>query len=142
MYERILLPYDGSMHARRAIDAVLKLCEGQEEQCRVTVMYVLEPYTPPPEAAFLDVDWNAQAERSGQTIVADALAALRERGVKAEALVAVGNPAQEIVQTAKHGDYELIVIGRRGLGTFGELVLGSVSHKVLHLAPCPVLVVR
>ncbi|QZA32420.1 universal stress protein [Hydrogenibacillus sp. N12] len=142
MFEKILLPYDGSSHAKKAVELVKKLCAGSESRCRVTVMYVLEPYTPPPEAAALDVDWAGVAERSGQAIVADAVQALREQGIAADPFVAVGHPAEEIVGEAKRGGYELIVIGRRGLGLFGEIVLGSVSHKVLHLAPCPVLIAQ
>jgi nucleotide-binding universal stress UspA family protein len=54
--------------------------------------------------------------------------------------IEVGQPADEILFAAR--DADLIVLGARGLGPFQRLLLGSVSDRVLHHAPCPVLVVR
>jgi nucleotide-binding universal stress UspA family protein len=51
-----------------------------------------------------------------------------------------GEPAAEIVGEVKRGQYDLIVVGSRGLGPLGRLLLGSVSTEVLRAAPCPVLV--
>ena len=53
-----------------------------------------------------------------------------------------GDPALEIVNTAKEGGFDVIVIGHRGLGKMKELFLGSISEKVAHLAPCPVIIVK
>jgi len=56
--------------------------------------------------------------------------------------VVVGHPPTEIVEAASKPDVDLVVVGARGLGPLGRLVLGSVSDRVVHHAPCPVLVVK
>ena len=57
-------------------------------------------------------------------------------------LTAEGDPAGRILDTAKNGGADLIVLGSRGLTDVASLLLGSVSHKVLHLAPCACLMVK
>lgn len=53
-----------------------------------------------------------------------------------------GDPALEIVAAAKEGGFGIVVVGHRGLGRVEEFFLGSISEKVAHLAPCPVVIVR
>ncbi|WCK53707.1 universal stress protein [Aneurinibacillus sp. Ricciae_BoGa-3] len=53
-----------------------------------------------------------------------------------------GFAAEGICHLANREGYDLIVIGSRGLGAIGEMILGSVSHKVLHQALCPVVIVK
>ena len=53
-----------------------------------------------------------------------------------------GDPAQEILECANRENADLIVVGSRGLGDFGGLLLGSVSHKVNHSAPCTCITVH
>ncbi len=56
--------------------------------------------------------------------------------------LAEGEPVDEIVKKAKRGQFDLIVMGARGLGTLKKLLIGSVSEGVLKKAPCPVLIVK
>ena len=65
---------------------------------------------------------------------------LREQGIDAEMKTAAGDPADEIVKEAEEGSYDLLILGRRDLGSVGRLVLGSVSKEVAQRAPCPVVV--
>ncbi|MGQ9586706.1 MAG: universal stress protein, partial [Anaerolineae bacterium] len=67
---------------------------------------------------------------------------LAASGVKAELLLRVGDPAQEIVQAAKEGGFDLIVVGHRGLSPVKAFLLGSVSERVVAHASCSTLVVR
>ncbi len=53
-----------------------------------------------------------------------------------------GNPSQEIIKYVKDHSIDQLVIGSRGLNTFQEMVLGSVSHKVVKHAKCPVTIVK
>jgi nucleotide-binding universal stress UspA family protein len=53
-----------------------------------------------------------------------------------------GDPAVEIVNVAKDSGFDVVVIGHKGSGMMRERFLGSISEKVAHLAPCPVVIVR
>ena len=67
---------------------------------------------------------------------------LKALGRPAERRVVHGDPAIEICRVAEEGRFDLVVIGSHGSGFLKQVLLGSVSHHVLHHAPCPVLVVR
>ena len=69
---------------------------------------------------------------------------LRETGLDAELKFAVGatHPADELIaQAAQQVEADLIVVGTHGRGAIGSALLGSVAKGLLHVAPCPVLVV-
>ena len=53
-----------------------------------------------------------------------------------------GDPGNTLVKYADENEIELIVIGNRGLSKLQEMVMGSVSHKVIQKANCPVLIVK
>jgi nucleotide-binding universal stress UspA family protein len=61
---------------------------------------------------------------------------------KIKTILKQGDAAQRIIETARAEKCDLVVIGSRGLGTFKQLLLGSVSHKVSNYTGCPVLIVR
>lgn len=68
--------------------------------------------------------------------------ARRENVKKVVRAPRVGNAAENILDQAKASKADLIVMGTRGLSDLGGLVMGSVSHKVIHLAPCACLTVK
>jgi nucleotide-binding universal stress UspA family protein len=77
-----------------------------------------------------------------QQVADDAVATAKKLQpmLEVEALVVAGHPANVLLE---HGaDAEMIVVGRRGLGGFRSLLLGSVSQQVVHHATCPVVVVQ
>lgn len=63
-------------------------------------------------------------------------------GIKVEKQVLVGEPFEKIVETAKNGGFDLIVMGNRGFSKVKRFFVGSVTQKVISEAPCPVLVIR
>jgi nucleotide-binding universal stress UspA family protein len=63
-------------------------------------------------------------------------------GLVGDMAVVHGVPFQEIIETAKRHQVDLIVMGTHGRTGLHHVLLGSVAEKVVHLAPCPVLVVR
>jgi nucleotide-binding universal stress UspA family protein len=77
----------------------------------------------------------------GNEILAEARALLPV-DLEVTGLVVDGDPAEEILRRLETGDYDLVVLGSRGRGAAGSLLLGSVSQRVLHGSPVPVLVYR
>jgi len=136
MFERILLSVDGSEHARHAGDVTAELAE--LVGASVTVVHVQQ--TPTTWA----LDFDPTITWADSELVDDVVRDLKDRGIDAigEVRLPKGSIAHEIIDLAKEIDASLIVMGTRGLSDSEALLLGSVSHRVVHFASCPVLVVR
>ena len=79
----------------------------------------------------------------GEKIMGDAEVIAREAGArKVSKMALTGEPADALLEEAKRVNADLVVMGTRGMGDLGALLLGSVSHKVIQLAECPVTVVK
>jgi nucleotide-binding universal stress UspA family protein len=83
----------------------------------------------------------ADLTERGNRILADARALL-PADIDVDGLVVEGNPAEEILRQLERGGYDLVVLGSRGRGTATAVFGGSVSQRVLHGSPVPVLVYR
>ncbi len=94
--------------------------------------YVGEAFVPTPDA-FLD------AERRAEDVLRRAVELATGLGVEAEALSVEGHPATMLVEQAQGAT--LLVVGSRGHGTAASLLLGSVSRRLAHEAPCPLVIV-
>ena len=79
---------------------------------------------------------------NGKRVVAEAKKIAEAEGVSVEAMLVEGEAADQIVNTAKEGGFDLIVIGARGRSKLKGLILGSVSQDVIKKAQCPVLVTK
>jgi nucleotide-binding universal stress UspA family protein len=91
-------------------------------------------YIPAPQSAIHAI---------GQNIVNTAAELAKKKKVtRIERVALAGDAAQKILQQAQKSKSDLIVVGTRGLTRVGEFVLGSVSHKVVHSAKCPILTVK
>ena len=140
---RVLLAIDGSASS----DAARKLVKSlpwPEGTC-MRVLAVVEPATlgfaglsPYPVR---DIDETAISTALATTL-ADAVKSLEAPGRGVEGRLVRGRPGSLIVEEAAEFRAELIVVGSRGLGRLGSMVLGSVSAEVVDHAPCPVLVAR
>jgi nucleotide-binding universal stress UspA family protein len=81
-------------------------------------------------------------ERAGQAILGQTAEAFRGVAVPIKTVYRRGEPSHEILAAAGEVKADLIVMGSRGLGQIGGLILGSVSERVLHGSHIPVLIVR
>ncbi|WP_193367629.1 universal stress protein [Pelagibius marinus] len=150
MFKHILVPVDGSEHAGRAVDIAGDLA--QRYGAKVTLLHVLTQaggYQVPSELlAFekiehLRITEHDLIEGAGQEILTKAEQRARNHGAAdCATLLESGDPAGHVVQTANGQNVDLIVMGRRGLGDLGGLLLGSVSHKVSQAVDCCCLTVK
>lgn len=143
---RILLATDGSPHALRAAAFVARLTR-EVREVQVTVVNVghvpAVAFGGPGAGAMVDFGILEEGlERAGREILNNTVHELA--GVDAPIVEEYrrGDPASQILEAAKAKEADLIVIGSRGLGQLGGLILGSVSERVLHAAHTPVLIVR
>lgn len=79
-------------------------------------------------------------QRQEKMVTTEELA--KAAGVHYETKVIRGEPGPSIVKYANENNYDLIIVGSRGLNVLQEMVLGSVSHKVAKRANCPVMIVK
>ena len=134
---RILLAYDGSEGAKRALEQAAELTESDGRT--MTVVSVAETVNLGRGGTNIVPD-DEDHERRRE--LAEAVELLSGRGVKVRAVERKGEPAAMIIDEAEKEHTELIVIGTRGLNAAKRMVLGSVSTDVVQRAPCSVLVVR
>ena len=145
MFERILVPMDGSTGAMAALDLAVKIQASCDAELLILCVYrhysLLEAsmsMVRPEEPENIDESMREYAT----DVVETAKAAAAELGAKkVRGFVKSGPPARTIVGFANDKDASLIVMGSRGAGDIERYLLGSVSHKVTSLSDCPVLVV-
>lgn len=132
----IVVGYDGSEAATRALSRAAEIANG----ATVTVVSAVHVRPTGARGPGRAVDRAEVYERKRE--LDEAAALLRERGIMAREVEGRGDPADAIIDEANEIGADLIIVGTRGLNTAERLLLGSVSTKVLHHAPCDVLVVR
>ena len=140
---KILVPVDGSANALRAVDYVIRHIVELKER---------------PQLLLLNVQWNVAAgnvklfinqetindyyREQGMAALQQARAALDAAALPYQYHISVGTPAEAIAQYAGEQAVDQIVMGRQGQGGLHALLLGSVMNKVLHLASCPVMLIK
>ena len=141
MFSKMLVPVDGSDHSLRALDHALFLAKAAGS--KVTAIHVMEkPPTMYVESQKLLNDIMAKYKTESAKVLDRCKELAAQKGVKIETVIADGDAATNITDYAKKEGCDIIVIGNRGLGRFKEMVVGSVSNKVLHHAKCSVLIVK
>ena len=133
---KIVLGYDGSGHSRQALERVGELFAGQDAE--VFVVSVIHVAAPSHGSSYEDSDETREREAE----LEEATTYLADRKLKTSAVKAHGDPATAIVEEAREIEADLIVVGTHGRGLVRDILLGSVSTKVVHRAHCDVLVVR
>lgn len=140
---KILLPVDGSTCALRAAEQALKI---RRALAVAPELHLLQVHLPIPIGrvqAHVGHDTLLAYYREESEAQLAAVAQLfKEAGVDVQTHIHVGQPAEVIVDVARVIGADLILMGTHGRGAVSMLVLGSVSSKVLHFAPCPVMLVK
>ena len=145
MIKKILVAIDGSNHANHALDFALDIAT--KYSARVLLLTVVPPvFLPIPSLNVMKSQAVADASTELENSFRTALSQTEERAKRLTNLTVFtrlehGNPDEVIIETAKLGDFDIIVIGSRGLGR-RDFALGSVSSRVAENATCPVLIVK
>lgn len=144
MFKRILVAFDGSPHAERALAEAIDLAEATRGELTVLSVApevssaVLAGSVPPPTNI---QELREEIESSYRRALSEAIEKI-PRDVAATSELASGHAAQEIVDRIEPGGHDLVVVGSRGRGKARSLFLGSVSQYVSHASPVPVLIVH
>ena len=144
MYQRILVPIDGSATSERALDEAIKIA--QQQNAQVKVVHVLEDIWYFDTEDYLNYAELIQSMRGiGEKILAQAQTKLQQAGVAVEIklLETQGERiASIIVAEAKNSLADLIIIGTHGRSGFSRMLMGSIAEGVVRTAHIPILLIR
>lgn len=146
MLQKILVAVDGSEYSKTALEFAIEVA--QKFNASLHIVHVPQGSAADRVmvlggASIMIHAGREQIEDAGRTLI-DAASEIAKENLhdKVTTELRGGDPAAEIVASAKENEADCIVIGSRGLGDFGGLLLGSVSHKVNHSAPCTCITVH
>ena len=154
MFEKILIPLDGSDHSVHALQSAVQIAKKFSGRITLIHVYSVAPLvsvSPLSSSTLTETGTLAPevvsklfeaARGAGTSILADGEMRVRAEGIQVETLLREGHTIDEILKTVKKGEFDLIVMGARGLSKIKEIFLGSVSHGVTRHASCPVLIVK
>lgn len=139
MTRRVLVPFDGSEQARRALEYVV----AEYPDAAITAIHVLNPaeWGYGSTEGGLGKRWYEQARDASEDVRADAESLADEHGIEIETTVESGVPGDEIVEFADENDVDHIVIGSHGRSGTRRLLLGSVAETVARRVSIPVTIV-
>lgn len=139
MLSRILVAVDGSESAKKAFEESIYLAQKCNSKLDVIHVVLDSTYSGDSATAFELIE---DLKEKGRKLLEQCKSQAIKNNVLVETLLELGDHAQVIIDIANKNNYDLIIMGSRGLTVFKELLLGSVSFKVIHHARCAVMVVR
>ena len=145
--KKILVAFDGSEQSDKALDFALDLASKYSAQIALINVIPFSPISDSSVVIPYGADYATfykERRSANEKMLAEALNKAKnfQKTLQITKKLIEGRPAEKIVETAKEGMFDLIVIGSRALGGIKEYFLGSVSNRVADKAPCPVLIVK
>ncbi|MDI6853910.1 MAG: universal stress protein [Deltaproteobacteria bacterium] len=140
MYKKILLAYDGSEGANKALNAGINLAKIHGAE--LVALSVQEGL--PKFAGTIDEvqEEKAFADQQYGELLRSARTQAQEAGIELKTIMRPGHPAKTIVEVAREGKFDLVLVGHTGLSGVWAAFLGTTAEKVSRHAPCSVLIVR
>jgi nucleotide-binding universal stress UspA family protein len=140
MYKKMLVAFDGSEGAKRALAVGLGMA--RIHQAELWVLAV-EEKLPRFSATIDEVKEEKEfADRHYGALLAEASRQAQEAGAEMKPLLRAGHAAKTIVEVAGEGAFDLVVVGHTGLSEVWARLLGTTAERVSRHAPCSVLIVR
>ena len=122
---KILIGVDGSPNSERALAEAINIARHFSGSIKVITVF------------------NKGEDKKAEQILGGAKHSCEEEEIECAAISIMGsNPARALEHIAKDGNFDLIVVGNRGLGSAASILLGSVSRQIVANAECNVLVVK
>jgi|CXWL01.1.fsa_nt_gi nucleotide-binding universal stress UspA family protein len=147
-FSKILVPIDGSKNADEALSKALVIAEKFDS--KIILIHVITDFLQEfsttaeglaiPNTAVVKI--RTAIEEQAEIMMMKKLEQVQKKKLNCEYIIKVGDAGSEIIQYAEKNNIELIVIGARGLGKFKQLLLGSVSNKVVTNSHCPILIIK
>ncbi|WP_335873003.1 universal stress protein [Bacillus sp. 2205SS5-2] len=139
MFQKILLASDGSKHALRAAEKAAHLAH-LDQDATVTIAFVVDGSKS--KSDVLSQESRELIEYKRKESLHETERYFEEQNVPFEVKILKGEPGPTLIKVANEQEYDLVILGSRGLNTLQEMVLGSVSHKVAKRANCPVMIIK
>ena len=139
MFKKILVAVDGSDHAIDAVRSAIGIVHDSDATIFLLAVDGCRPLKGP-LAELAKAEDLSRDEIFDRVLESAVIKAKIPSNIHVDLKVQTGNPADKILAEADRINADIIIIGRRGLGAYAEILLGSVSRNVLHLATVPVMV--
>ena len=140
--KKILVAVDGSITSDKALVESRKI--GSLLNSEITIIYVMEDIMAHPYVHIKDYEGsiNDAFKEQGRKVLNSAMEKFEDYNGQVNTLMKKGNPGNIIVKVAEEGDFDLVVMGSRGLNAVSRVMIGSVSNKVVNRANASVLIVK
>lgn len=139
IYQKILLPVSGKHgggRALKALDHALKIVNGE-----IVVMHAFEPL-PKLVGGEAHAELLREAQAEAMTLISPVVSAVQAAGMPCRTRVVEGTPAEAIIHVAHEEECELIVMFTDGCDELSDMLLGSVTERVLRHSDVPLLAIR
>lgn len=142
MYKKVLIALDGSAPSFRAVNAAVKMSDSIEEIVLINVVTIQHVFSADGQSVeFFPSEYYQELMQNAHEVL-DKAKEMLDKQPRITKIVESGPPAELILQVAERDHCDLIIVGNRGMNTIERLFLGSVSHKIVALANCPVMLVK
>lgn len=138
---KVLVPIDGSKASYKALSHAVYIAK--HNKIELTLLYVVDLNKEVSDFERVSLSGYVPENIKSKGIeILNKLAKEIPQEIKINTSIKIGFPTEVIVEKAKNENYDIIVMGSRGLGKIKSIFMGSVSQYVLKYAHCPVLIVR
>ena len=137
-FQKILVALDGSKNSIRALSNAIQLAK--QTDASIIGIFVIQVF--PTEMGLMRTIVGKALSKRHKHFMQIAKAMCTRKGVEFLDVVEYGEEGKTIVSFAHKNNFDLIVVGSRGMGKLGELFLGSTSNYVVHSSKIPVMVIK
>jgi len=139
MFEKILVPLDGSEHSIRALKNAIQIAKKFDGTIILIHVYTVSSFAITPAQVY---NYVQAIQELGNSILEEGQKLVKAEGVPVETKLQEGQTIEKILETITKEKINLVVLGSRGLSKLKGIIMGSVSEGVTKHSPCPVLVVK